>query len=183
MIRCTICEEVVETEHVVLTALGHDDADEDGKCDTCGEDISEADEEIETIAMHRLYNPNTGEHFYTGSVEERDMLVVAGWNYEGVAWNAPVKVGAPIYRLYNPNSGDHHYTGSVEERDMLVELGWNYEGVAWNTMGKTEYPQYRMYNPNADIGSHHYTGSVEERDWLVSLGWKYEGIGWYGLLK
>lgn len=140
-------------------------------------------EKTEVIAMHRLYNPNSGEHFYTGSVEERDMLVTAGWQYEGVAWNAPVSEGAPIYRLFNPNSGDHHYTGSMEERDFLVDLGWQYEGVAWNTFAQTNYPQYRMYNPNADVGSHHYTGSVEERDYLVSLGWHYEGIAWYGGAK
>ena len=39
-----------------------------------------------TVPMHRLYNPNSGEHFYTGSVEERDMLVSAGWIYEGIGW-------------------------------------------------------------------------------------------------
>ena len=174
--RCTVCEELLETKHVTEPAKGHIDADKNDDCDICGEFVGER---IETIAMHRLYNPNSGEHFYTGSVEERDMLAAAGWQYEGVAWNAPVSKGAPIFRLFNPNSGDHHYTGSAEERDMLVELGWQYEGVAWNTLGHTSYPQYRLYNPNADIGSHHYTGSVEERDYLVSLGWKYEGIGWY----
>jgi len=175
---CSACDEVVKTEHKTVAANGHVDEDHNYECDVCGEF-----EDIETIAMLRLYNPNTGEHFYTGSTEERDMLVAAGWNYEGVAWNAPVKEGAPIYRLYNPNSGDHHYTGSAEERDMLVELGWNYEGVAWNTLHPNNYPQYRMYNPNADIGSHHYSGSVEEREMLVSVGWIYEGIGWYGSPK
>ena len=185
VIRCTVCNEILETKHVVLPASGHVDADEDGNCDVCDKDLNGDEEEelIETIAMQRLYNPNTGEHFYTGSEEERDMLVEAGWNYEGIAWHAPVKVGAPIYRVYNPNSGDHHYTGSEVERDHLVSLGWQYEGVAWNTLGQTNSPQYRLYNPNADIGSHHYTGSEEERDYLVSLGWKYEGIAWYGCDK
>ena len=188
VVRCTVCNEIITSEHVTEEATGHVDEDENEKCDVCQKDLSEGDEEekperMETIPMLRLYNPNTGEHFYTGSEEERDMLVEAGWHYEGVAWNAPVKVGAPIYRLYNPNSGDHHYTGSEVERDYLVSLGWHYEGVAWNTLGETECPQYRMYNPNADVGSHHYTGSIEERDYLVSLGWHYEGIAWYGSLK
>ena len=183
VIRCTVCDEVLEIKHIVLEAKGHADVDEDGKCDVCGQTGDEEDEEIETIAMHRMFNPNTGEHFYTGSVEERDMLVTAGWKYEGVAWHAPVTQGAPIYRLFNPNSSDHHYTGSMVERDHLVSLGWQYEGVAWNTLGQTNSPQYRLFNPNADIGSHHYTGSIEERDYLVSLGWKYEGIAWYGADK
>lgn len=140
-------------------------------------------EKIKTTPMYRLYNPNSGEHFYTGSVEERDMLVNAGWNYEGVAWNAPVTAGAPVYRLYNPNSGDHHYTMSGEERDMLIDAGWKYEGVAWNSASAKNIPLFRLYNPNADCGSHHYTGSTEERDFLVSLGWRYEGIGWFGMLN
>lgn len=135
----------------------------------------------EVTPMYRLYNPNSGEHFYTGSTVERDTLVGYGWIYEGIAWNAPVDGGEPVYRLFNPNNGDHHYTMSTVERDNLVSVGWQYEGIAWNSVAPNDYPQYRLYNPNADCGSHHYTGSTEERDYLVSLGWRYEGIGWYGL--
>ena len=138
---------------------------------------------IRTTPMYRLYNPNSGEHFYTGSIEERDNLVTAGWAYEGVAWNAPTNSGAPVYRLYNPNSGDHHYTMSADERDMLVGYGWIYEGVAWNSATAENLPLYRLYNPNADCGSHHYTGSTEERDMLVGVGWIFEGIGWFGMLR
>ena len=132
----------------------------------------------DTVAMQRLYNPNTGEHFYTGSLEERDTLTALGWRYEGIGWYAPRKGGQPIYRLFNPNTGDHHYTGSIVELSSLTPLGWQYEGVAWNSSG--DLPQYRLFNPNAVTGMHHYTGSEEERDYLVSLGWRYEGISWYG---
>lgn len=135
----------------------------------------------DTVPMHRLYNPNTGEHFYTGSDVEKDNLVAAGWGYEGIAWNAPKNSGAPVYRLYNPNAGDHHYTMSVEERDFLKSLGWAYEGVAWNSAGTDSVPMYRLYNPNAASGSHHYTSSATERDYLAASGWHYEGIGWYGI--
>ena len=136
----------------------------------------------ETRSMYRLYNPNSGEHFYTSNQGERDHLVSLGWRYEGVAWNAPL-TGAPIFRLYNPNAGDHHYTGSEKERDDLVKLGWKYEGVAWYTApSTTKKPQYRLYNPNCTgAGAHHYTGSTKERDDLVKLGWRYEGIAWYGV--
>ena len=139
------------------------------------------EKKIETTPMYRLYNPNSGEHFYTGSMEERDMLVEAGWNYEGIAWNAPIYEGTPVYRVFNPNSGDHHYTMSQEEVDMLVGYGWKYEGVAWNSASSDHVPQQRLYNPNADCGSHHYTSSQEELDFLVSLGWIHEGIGWFGI--
>lgn len=152
---------------------------EDASCDICGY-IRKV--KIRTVPMYRLFNPNSGEHFYTGSIEERDNLVSVGWNYEGIAWNAPV-VGDPVYRVFNPNSGDHHYTMSQLEVNNLVAVGWRYEGVAWNTAPEGNIPQYRLYNPNADLGSHHYTSSVEERDYLVSVGWILEGIGWFGMLN
>ncbi len=131
--------------------------------------------------MYRLYNPNSGEHFYTREIIERDNLVRLGWNYEGIGWYAP-KSGAPVYRLYNENAGDHHYTTSAHEKDVLVNAGWEYEGVAWYSAPKSEgKPLYRLYNPNAVSGAHHYTQSEQERDNLISIGWKDEEIGWYGL--
>ena len=148
-------------------------------------------EKVPSVPMYRMYNPNSGEHHYTGSEEERDNLVGVGWNYEGVAWNAPIYIGEPMHRVFNPNSGDHHYSASEEEIAYLVSLGWQYEGVAWNSAPpstnegyRTDSPQFRMYNPNTEtgLGSHHYTGSWEEVEWLVSLGWNYEGISWYSLL-
>ncbi len=131
-----------------------------------------------TKAMYRLYNPNSGEHFYTSSVSEKNYLVKAGWMDEGIAWYAP-KTGSPVYRLYNPNAGDHHYTTSAGEKDYLVNVGWNYEGIAWCSGGST--PLYRAYNPNAIAGAHHYTTSRTEIDYLISVGWKDEGLGWYGI--
>ena len=129
-------------------------------------------------AMYRLYNPNSGEHFYTASSSERDSVSASGWGYEGVAWYAPSS-GAPVYRLYNPNAGDHHYTTSSYERDHLVSVGWRYEGVCWHSAPSSGAPVYRLYNPNARSGAHHYTTSPLERDHLVSVGWRSEGIGWY----
>lgn len=131
--------------------------------------------------MYRLYNPNSGEHFYTESVEERDKVIQAGWRYEGTSWNAPSKSASPVFRLYNPNAGDHHYTQSANERDHLISVGWRDEGIAWRSDDAETTPLYRLYNPNAKSGAHHYTASANERDGLVKLGWKYEGISWYGL--
>ena len=174
---CTYCD-YYETR--TIEALGHEYLDPmDPSCQICGE---RREVYIETVPMHRVYNPVTGEHHYTGSVEERDMLTEAGWNYEGVAWNAPVVYGDPVYRYYNPNNGDHHYTMCIEECEDLEAAGWIYEGVAWNSASDEHLPIYRLYNPNAQTGAHHYTGSAEERDMLVAAGWRYEGIGWYALL-
>lgn len=127
--------------------------------------------------MFRLYNPNTGEHFYTASVEEKDHLLKLGWRDESVGW-ATLRTGQSIYRLYNPNAGDHHYTVSADERDHLVQVGWHDEGIATRTSGHA--PIYRLYNPNAKkAGAHHYTRYATERDFLINLGWRDEGIAWY----
>ena len=136
---------------------------------------------IETIDMYRLYNPNSGEHFYTAGVGERDSLVSLGWKYEGVGWKAPKTSDTPVYRLYNPNAGDHHYTMSSGERDYLITVGCNYEGIGWYSDDSETVPIYRQYNPNANSGSHNYTVNKSENDWLVGLGWQDEGIGWYGI--
>jgi len=133
------------------------------------------------ISMYRLYNPNSGEHFYTASVSERNDLEDYGWKYEGVAWKAPKKSNTPVYRLYNPNSGDHHYTTSTKERNNLISAGWSYEGIGWYSDDNKGVPLYRLYNRNAIVGSHHYTTSKAEKNRLVNAGWKYEGIAWYGM--
>ena len=135
--------------------------------------------------MYRMYNPNSGEHFYTASVVEAQTLKSAGWNYEGYAWQAPTSSNTPVYRVYNSNSGEHHYTTSTVERDNLLSLGWSDEGIGWYSNDNETTPMYRLYNPNAtgdkEAGAHHYTQSKEEVDFLISQGWNAEGIGWYGL--
>ena len=131
--------------------------------------------------MYRMYNPNSGEHFYTAAIAERDMLISVGWRYEGIGWFAPEKSNTPVYRLYNANAGDHHYTMNAAERDMLKRVGWKYEGIGWYSDDKRTTPLYRQYNPNARTGTHNYTTNRAENDMLVRVGWKAEGIGWYGL--
>lgn len=131
------------------------------------------------IPMYRLYNPNSGEHFYTANGIERDQIVNAGWYYEGIGWSAP-NGGQPVYRLYNANAGDHHYTLDANERDHLKGVGWRYEGISWYSPASGQ-PLYRLYNPNAKAGSHHYTLNGAERDHLQKVGWRYEGIAWYAI--
>lgn len=132
--------------------------------------------------MHRLYNPNSGEHFYTKETAERDHLVNVGWNYEGTAWYSPKSSSSPVYRLYNPNAGDHHYTLDAKEKDELVKLGWRYEGIGWYSASKSNGQAiHRQYNPNAVAGAHNFTTDENERDFLINNGWSHEGIAWYGV--
>ena len=189
----------VQTREVETAALGHDwgawivvrgatyehEGLEVRTCSRCG-----ASEERPAVwpgpdqgskrPMYRLYNPNSGEHFYTANVAERDVTAAAGWRYEGVGWIAP-SLGAPVYRLYNPYAGDHHYTVNVRERDALVNVGWVDEGVGWRSAGLVGRPIYREYNPNARAGAHNFTTSRNEHLTLVRMGWHGEGIAWYGL--
>ena len=141
-------------------------------------------DEGEEGTMYRMYNPNSGEHFYTASFNEAKSLQNVGWRYEGHAWMAPSKSKTPVYRLYNPNSGEHHYTKDATEKDNLVKVGWKYESIGWYSDDSQSIPLYRLYNPNAsgqyEAGSHHYTKDVNERNSLVVAGWEAEGIGWYG---
>lgn len=130
--------------------------------------------------MYRMYNPNSGEHFYTASVEERNDLMWRGWKPEGIAWTAP-SWGTPVFRLYNPNAGEHHYTTSEIERAVLIYAGWNDEGVGWYADTEQRVPVYRVYNPNAFSNNHHYTTDWGERDVLIDMGWRDEGIGWHGI--
>jgi hypothetical protein len=128
--------------------------------------------------MFRLYNPYSGEHFYTADANERNTLTGLGWRYEGVGWNAPT-TGANVYRLYNRFSGDHHFTTDAGEKDACVRVGWTYEGVGWKSGGSVKV--YREYNPYAEAFYHNYTASANEHRTLCSIGWKDEGIGWYGV--
>lgn len=129
--------------------------------------------------MYRLYNPNSGEHFYTSSINERDTLVSYGWEYEHLGWIAS-KNGKPVYRIYNPNAGDHHYTLDENERFTLIRLGWIDEEIGWYSSNDKSQPVYRAYNPNALAGSHHFTTDRSEIQNLVSYGWSDEEIAWYG---
>ena len=136
-----------------------------------------------TQVMWRLYNPNTGEHFYTANTYERGNLALQGWSIEDAAWVAPLKSSTPVYRLYNPvvSGGDHHYTINSNERDMLVRAGWRYEGIGWYSDDAHGVALQRLYNPNARTGTHHYTIDTNERDALRRAGWRYEGVAWYGV--
>lgn len=130
--------------------------------------------------MYRLYNPNSGEHFYTANTNEKSHLQKVGWRYEGVGWVAP-STGKPVYRLYNPNVGDHHYTMSLGEQKSLLKVGWKDEGIGWFSDANEGIKVWRAYNPNARTGSHNYTINPTEQQLLIIAGWKDEGIAWYGV--
>ncbi len=133
-------------------------------------------------AVHGLYNPYTGQHFFTADVDEADGLSRGGWRYEGVAWIEP-EAGTdapPVYRLYNPWTGDHYFTMSEEEYEELPASGWIPEDVAFSSDPASAQPIYQLFNPYEKIGTHYFTTNPEEVEELASCGWREEDICWYG---
>ncbi len=135
----------------------------------------------EPVPMYRLYNPNSGEHFYTANIGERDALIQLYWRYEDFGWYAPKDAGDPVYRLYNSFAGEHHYTLNEAEKNALVEAGWTDEGIGWYSDPAKTVPLYREYNPNAFSCNHNYTTNIKEHEQLIANGWLDEGFAWYAL--
>lgn len=132
------------------------------------------------VEVHRLYNPNTGEHLYTIDDEEADYLPTLGWLYEGTAWYAPETSGDAVTRMFNPNNGGEHvYTTDAKEIKALEDAGWKNEGQKFYSASNTYFPIYRQYNPNVLANNHNYTGNVSERTMLVNFGWTDEGVKLY----
>lgn len=132
------------------------------------------------VPVYRLYNPNTGEHFYTESDAEENSLQNVGWNYEGIGWESATS-GAPVYRVYNSNAkgGDHYYTMSRYEAQSLVNKGWHWDNngnAVFYSAGNVNL--YVSYNPNAQSGAHNYTTNISEQNNLLNVGWKYGAVAW-----
>ena len=75
------------------------------------------------VGIHRMYNPNSGRHYYTAADNERDFLETQGWRYEkdeGNIFNTQVTDTVEVFRLYNNNSGVHLYTESASTKDAIL---------------------------------------------------------------
>ncbi len=146
------------------------------RIDTTGKELSKG-----SIAMYRLYNPNSREHLYTRDAYERSVLIGRGWQDEGIGWYAPPFSNTPVYRLYNPYSGDHHYTTDYNEYTTLAKNRWEQEGIGWFSDDDKTVPLYRQWSPILQTGTHNYTADLNEKNTICDgVAWVDEGIGWYG---
>ena len=135
---------------------------------------------------YRMYNPNSGEHFYTKNPDEVEDLINLGWRHESgsefTVVSATEEDATPVYRLYNPNCGGmHFYTTDAEEAKYLKSICWNYEGISHYVYKATSTkgtPQHRLYNPNSPSAEHLWASDEAEVDMLINAGWIYEGICW-----
>ena len=73
-----------------------------------------------TIPVYRLYNPNSGEHFYTVNGYERENLIINGWNDEGIGFYESGE-GDDVYRVYNPNNEDQRRKKRLKQRVSDVQ--------------------------------------------------------------
>lgn len=132
------------------------------------------------VSVYRLYNPNSGKHFFTKDIDEKYNLMNLGWKYEGVAFETVKKsLDSMYYRLYNPVDGSHYYTDREAYIDMYVEDGWKYEGIAWylsdNNWNDDNIPVYELHTQTDML----YTMDKEEADNLEDLGWYGNMIEFY----
>ncbi len=139
--------------------------------------------------LYRLYNPRSGEHFYTIDPAEVNALLHDSYVSEGTegrVWNTQVSGSVPFYRLLLAPVGGpvrHMYTTSVVERNVLIANGWKLEygpgggpgaGYVYNSQAPQTVPLYRWYNPK--INDHLFTLSSAS---LTSNGYYAEGIAAY----
>ena len=94
--------------------------------------------EIESFAVYRFYNQDSGTHLYTIDENEKNVVrqELDNYSYEGeafFAYNFQVEGSIPVYRFYNSNTGSHFYTPSAIERDVVIEELSNLqsEGIAY----------------------------------------------------
>jgi photosystem II stability/assembly factor-like uncharacterized protein len=132
---------------------------------------------VTTAPLHRYYNANIRDHFYTTNWAE---LGSGGhnWRYEGVqchVYTTQQPGTVPLHRWWNAQIGDHFYTTDPG----ALGAGWHYEGVQCYVApspaaGTT--PLHRYWSPQA--GDHFYTTDFGELG-SGGHGYAYEGIQCY----
>ena len=152
---------------------------------------SNINEDIDSDAVYRFFNNNTGVHFYTGNETERDAVlelpnfIFEGASYESVDPLTGNPEPSPVYRFLNQDTEVHLYTISEAERDATQELNnFIFEGeafFAYPTEEEGTIPIYRFFN--TVTGAHFYTPSIAERDNVETNlpDFISEGIAYYTL--
>ena len=133
--------------------------------------------QIKGSKVYRLYNPNTGDHFWTSDPDEAETLDGLGWDSENIGWCSTTPL--MVYRLLNPYTGQHFWTVDHGEACSLVDSSWKWErdAMMFASPTPTDHPIYRLYN--AENGMHIFTADGAERSTLISKGWADEGVAFY----
>jgi hypothetical protein len=139
--------------------------------------------------VYRFYNGQTGAHFYTINLEERDRVqnTLPVYRYEGEAFFVSPVADAglsPVYRFYNSQTGVHFYSISADEK-AHIEANlpqFRYEGVGYyasKTALTHMVPLYRFYVTTG--GFHFYSASESEKDRIRAQlpQYQFENVGYY----
>jgi uncharacterized protein YkwD len=137
------------------------------------------------LTVYRFFNPQSGAHFYTASVTERDQVraQASAFSYEGPAFQASGQGGnglSPVYRFYNASTGVHFYTISETEKSHIQQTlpQFQLEGVAYyasQVAAEGFRPLYRSFVANK--GFHFYSVNASEGSGLAQ--YQAEGIAYY----
>ena len=135
--------------------------------------------------VYRLYDPATGDRFFTQSRQKRDDAKSAGYLYEEIAFYLLPSADTLTDRLYGlahpPTSPgdftDHLYTVSAAERTSAAGLGYSNDetfGFLYEVNAAGRAPLYRL----VDDTSHHHVFTIdpdEKRRFMIE-GFREEGI-------
>lgn len=132
--------------------------------------------------FYRLYNPNSGDHFYTSDTNE--VKSAKNYGYVEESWASQIYSEQrpdtiALHRMYNQKTGDHFYTSDINEVTTAKKLGYLDEGNAgyiYNSQKEGTVPLYRLFNSAA--GDHFYTEDANLEN-AMRYGYKYEGIAGY----
>jgi len=140
-----------------------------------------------TGPVYRLYNPKTGEHFYTVSHSEAitNGCSNPGYKLEASSYFLSDDISIPnattVSRLYSNDTGDRLYSISANEISAAIVAGYHIETpsaflaqTTWPSGGATVF---RLYNVKTH--RHLYTWNAGERDTAISNGYTNEGNAFY----
>ncbi|MBS0319814.1 MAG: hypothetical protein JSR18_04670, partial [Proteobacteria bacterium] len=139
--------------------------------------------------VFRFFNIDTGTHFYTTSVSDRD-TVLRLWPqflYEGPKFYASITSApdtVPVFRFYDTSTSTHFYTSSTSERDQVLATKptFLYEGPVYYVPtgdGTDREPLYRFYNTRTN--AYFYADGDTNRD-IVLANWPWfqlQGVAYY----
>jgi hypothetical protein len=132
------------------------------------------------VALHRYWNAQIPDHFYTTNWAELG-AGNAVWQYEGVACYVHAAAAAgtvPLYRYWNSSLGDHFFTTDYSEIGP-GKFGWVLEGPACYVHAQPAtalVPLYRYWNTHGR--DHFYTTNFNELG-NGNFGWAYEKVQCY----
>jgi hypothetical protein len=132
------------------------------------------------VALHRYWNPQIPDHFYTTDWNELG-AGTAAWIYEGVRCRVHLQAvpgAVPLYRYWNSQGGDHFYTSDFGELGA-GRFGWVFEGVACyvhDAQASGTVPLYRYWYT---LGSQHFYTTDWSELGSGQGGWLFEKIQCY----